>query len=45
MADAPKKKLEEDNLVKALVPHPSQHQPAKQLSGWLGKGSSEGVCD
>jgi len=42
MADSPKK-LEQDELVGALVPDPSQHQPTTQLSGWLGKGAAEGL--
>ena len=42
MAAQRKKKLEQDALVEALVPDPSGHQPGMQLTGWLGKGTTEG---
>jgi hypothetical protein len=43
MADTPKKKLEPDPLVEALIPDPAKHQPATQLTGWLGKGAAPGT--
>jgi hypothetical protein len=35
--------LREDALVEHLVPDPSQHQPAIQLTGFLGRSTEEGA--
>jgi len=35
--------LQQDRLVEQLVPDPNNHQPAIQLTGWLGNGTTEGT--
>jgi hypothetical protein len=40
--DSPKH-LKQDRLVEQLIPDPGNYQPTIQLTGWLGKGTEEGV--
>jgi hypothetical protein len=35
--------LKQDQLVEKLVPDPANHEPAVQLTGWLGKGTRVGI--
>ena len=37
------KQLKQDSLVEQLVPDPGNPQPTIQLTGWLGKGTEEGI--
>jgi hypothetical protein len=37
------KGLQQDRLVEKLVPDPAAHEPAVQLTGWLGKSTRGGV--
>jgi hypothetical protein len=39
----PTKQLKQDPLVEQLVPDPGNPQPTIQLTGWVGKGTEEGL--
>jgi hypothetical protein len=41
--NVPPKQLKQDSLVERLVPDPGNPEPTTQLSGWLGKGTKEGM--
>jgi hypothetical protein len=37
------KTLRQDHLIERLVPDPANHEPVTQLTGWLGKGTEDGM--
>ncbi len=41
-SEKPPKQLKQDRLVEQLIPDPSVHRPSIQLTGWLGKSTTEG---